>query len=215
MTTSPQDVPRHARKAAVGLWLSRHADRPAWQLPVVGNLRSRIIRRPGARLCVTGRLNLGDSPTHVGFVARGMPTTIELQSGATLACEGTVRLGDGTRILVGPGASVTIGDGSYFSGDTRVICAMDVSIGSGCAIAWDVLIMDADFHRLEGRSRQDAPVRIGDEVWVGAGACILKGVSIGDGAVIGAGAVVSRDIPPAALAVGNPAAVVREGVRWQ
>ena len=164
---------------------------------------------------MAGRLNLGDSPTHVGFVARGMAPTIELQSGATLACEGTVRVGDGTRILAGPGARVTIGAGTYFSGDSRVVCAQEVSIGSGCAIAWDVLIMDADFHRLENRGSQDAAVRIGDDVWVGAGASILKGVTIGNGAVIGAGAVVSRDVPPGGLAVGNPAAVVREGVRWR
>lgn len=215
MPAPAPDVPRQVRKALMGLWLSRHADRPVWKLPVVGNLRSRIIRRPGARLSVTGRLNLGDSPTHVGYVARGMAATIELQSGATLVCEGTVRVGDGTRILVGPGASARIGDGSYFSGDTRLVCAQEVSIGSDCAIAWDVLIMDADFHRIEGGGGQDAPVRIGDEVWVGAGARILKGVTIGDGAVIGAGAVVTRDVPTRALAVGNPAAVVREGVRWR
>lgn len=215
MSSSATDVPRQVRKVVVGLWLSRHADRPPWQLPVVGNMRSRIIRHRGARLSVRGRLNLGDSATHVGYVARGLAPIIELQSGASLACEGIVRVGDGTRILAGPGARVSIGDGSYFSGDTRVICAQEVSIGSGCAIAWDVLIMDADFHSLEGRGSQDAPVRIGDDVWIGAGARILKGVTIGNGAVIGAGAVVSRDVPPGALAVGNPAAVVREGVKWQ
>src|ERR1035438_9477172 len=180
MVSQISQLPKQGRKLLVGLWLSRHADRRVWQLPVVGNTRSRIIRRAGARLVVGDRLNLGDNATHVGYVARGMAPVIELLSDAELVCEGTVRVGDGTRILAGPSGRVTIGDGTYFSGDTRVICALEVSIGANCAIAWDVLIMDADFHWLDGSSGQDAPVVIGDEVWIGAGACILKGVRIGN-----------------------------------
>ncbi len=162
-----------------------------------------------------GRLHLGDNATHVGYVARGMAPIIELQRGAVLEIKGHVRMADGTRVLAGRGARVSIGDGTHFSGDSRLICASEVSIGAECAIAWDVLIMDADFHWLAGADSQDAPVSIGSHVWIGAGARILKGVTIGDGAVVGAGALVSRDIPPACLAVGNPARVVREGVAWK
>ncbi len=53
------------------------------------------------------------------------------------------------------------------------------------------------------------PVEIGHDVWIGANAIILSGVSIGSGAVIGAGAIVTKDIPPYAIAVGNPARVIR------
>lgn len=53
------------------------------------------------------------------------------------------------------------------------------------------------------------PVTIGNDVWIGGRAIILSGVTIGDGAVVGAGAVVSRDVPPYAIAAGNPARVVR------
>ncbi len=215
MASEISQLPRQARKALVGGWLSRHADRPAWQLPVVGNTQARIIRGRGARLVVHGRLHLGDNATHVGYVARGMPPIIELQQGAVLEIRGQVRMADGTRILAGLGARVSIGDGTHFSGDSRVICACEVSIGDDCAIAWDVLIMDADFHWLEGAENQDAPVSIGSHVWIGAGAHILKGVTVGDGAVVGAGSLVSRDVPPACLAVGNPARVVREGVSWR
>ena len=52
-----------------------------------------------------------------------------------------------------------------------------------------------------------APSTIGSNVWIGSGAIILPGVSIGDDAVIGAGSVVTRDVPPGATAVGNPARV--------
>ncbi|MFI5729489.1 sugar O-acetyltransferase [Kribbella sp. NPDC051587] len=54
-----------------------------------------------------------------------------------------------------------------------------------------------------------APIRIGRNVWIGASATILQGVTIGDDAVIGAGAVVAHDIPAATLAVGVPARVIR------
>lgn len=50
---------------------------------------------------------------------------------------------------------------------------------------------------------------IGSDVWVGANAVVLKGVSIGDGAIIGAGSVVTKDVPPYAIVVGNPARVIK------
>ena len=58
------------------------------------------------------------------------------------------------------------------------------------------------------QSRKSAGVRIGDGVWLGAGAKILDGVSVGDHAVVGAGAVVREDVPASAIAVGIPARVV-------
>ncbi len=56
----------------------------------------------------------------------------------------------------------------------------------------------------------NAPVHIGRNCWIGAGAVILPGVSIGDNTVIGAGSVVTKDIPKGVVAVGNPATVLRE-----
>ena len=61
----------------------------------------------------------------------------------------------------------------------------------------------------------DAPVTIGDRVWIGCRATVLKGVTIGDGAVVAACSVVTRDVPPRALVAGNPARVVREDVTWE
>jgi acetyltransferase-like isoleucine patch superfamily enzyme len=158
-------------------------------------------------------VRLGDAPTYVGYVARGMAPVIELRENATLTFEGDSSLGDGAKILLGPGARVSIGDGTYFDGDSRLISAASISIGARCAIAWEVLIMDADFHGIDGGD-PDAPVRIGDHVWIGAGARILKGVTVGDGAIVAAGALVARDVPAQALVAGNPARVIRDGVSW-
>ncbi|HEX2922583.1 MAG TPA: sugar O-acetyltransferase [Chloroflexota bacterium] len=62
--------------------------------------------------------------------------------------------------------------------------------------------------RLSGRELA-SPIRIGNNVWIGAGAVICPGVTIGDGTTIGAGSIVTRDLPANVLAVGNPCRVVR------
>jgi len=58
--------------------------------------------------------------------------------------------------------------------------------------------------------RDDGPIVIGRNVWIGMGACILPGVTIGEGSIVGAGSVVPRDVAPFSVAVGNPVRVVRE-----
>ena len=68
-------------------------------------------------------------------------------------------------------------------------------------------------HLLEPDKRRwmvNKPIVIGDDVWIGAGASVLPGVTIGDGAVVGAASVVTKDVPPMSVVVGNPARVVRK-----
>lgn len=69
---------------------------------------------------------------------------------------------------------------------------------------------------VDGEPRpQTAPIRIGNHVWIGSRATILKGVSIGDGAIIASGAVVSRDVEAGSIVAGNPARVVKEHAQWR
>lgn len=116
-----------------------------------------------------------------------------------------------------PGARIVIGDRCGLSG-TSICAAVEVSIGNECLIGADVAIFDTDFHAINPQNRRfnndpgeiaAAPVRIGNNVFIGAGARIAKGVSIGDDSVIGAGAVVVKDIPANCVAAGNPARVLR------
>lgn len=62
---------------------------------------------------------------------------------------------------------------------------------------------------------QTKQTRIGNDVWIGCNVVVLAGVSVGDGAVIGAGAVVTKDVPPYAVAVGNPAKVIKYRFRTE
>jgi len=114
-----------------------------------------------------------------------------------------------------PGASIAIGRGTGISGGS-ICAAVSVSIGERCMVGADVAIVDTDFHAVDAAIRDDgwrnvacAPVHIGDDVFIGARAIILKGVRIGNGATVGAGAVVTRSVPAWAIVGGNPAKILR------
>jgi acetyltransferase-like isoleucine patch superfamily enzyme len=111
----------------------------------------------------------------------------------------------GVRLEVGEGARLSIGTGTYLNRNSEVIAWEEVSIGRDCMIGWDVLIMDTDQHARRDGSWDNRPVVIGDKVWIGARAIILKGVTIGDGAVVGAGAIVTHNVPVGAVVTGPSA----------
>ena len=101
----------------------------------------------------------------------------------------------------------------YFNFGASFVDDADVFIGDRCQFGPNVTICTAE-HPLDAKLRAQGlqynlPVHIGNDVWVGAGAIILAGVTIGDGAAVGAGAVVTRDVAPHTLAVGVPARTIR------
>jgi maltose O-acetyltransferase len=106
-----------------------------------------------------------------------------------------------------------IGSGTYVNRFTMFDASERIEVGRGCLIGPFCYITDHD-HGIEraGSIAQQplvgTPVRIGNDVWIGAGAIILKGVNIGNGAVIGAGAVVTRHVRPNEKVAGVPARVI-------
>jgi carbonic anhydrase/acetyltransferase-like protein (isoleucine patch superfamily) len=139
-------------------------------------------------------------------------TCVTADSGATLALEGVV-IGRGARISAGQNAQLTVGASTYISEGTRVYASNCIHIGSRCAISWGVTIIDDDGHGI-GLPPYSAPITIGDDVWIGCNATILKGVTIGSGSVVAAGAIVTRSCPPHSLIGGVPARILRQGVHW-
>jgi len=128
-----------------------------------------------------------------------------------------------TTFNVEPSGMVAIGDDSILVG-AIFMCAERISIGRRVVVSYNVTIADSDFHPKNFDLRkQDAianapagdrsqrppiisrPVSIGDDVWIGIGAIILKGVHIGAGARIGPGAVVTSNVPSGVVVFGNPA----------
>ncbi|WP_417656306.1 acyltransferase [Pseudidiomarina aestuarii] len=107
---------------------------------------------------------------------------------------------------------ISIGDNFYMNVGCHILG--DIAIGNDVQIGPKTVIWGRDHGMKIGQlireqSHVCAPVTIRDDVWVGANVTILKGVEIGKGAVIGAGAVVTQNIPEYAIAVGNPARVVK------
>ena len=95
------------------------------------------------------------------------------------------------------GARVRLGDNFYANFNLTLVDDAEISFGDNCMLRCQLL-------------QYNLPVHIGDNVWIGAGAIILPGVTVGDGSVIGAGSVVTKDVPGRVVAAGNPCRVLRE-----
>ncbi|HET6324537.1 MAG TPA: acyltransferase [Planctomycetaceae bacterium] len=125
---------------------------------------------------------------------------------------------DNQVVLLATGSSraepqIRIGSRTYINRFTMLDASESIVIGERCMIGPSCYITDHDHGTQAGdavatQPLKSAPTSIGNDVWIGAGAIVLKGVTIGDGAVIGAGAVVTTDAPAGAILVGVPARVV-------
>lgn len=132
-----------------------------------------------------GELTLGDRCWIRGIEARASLTTDVL---------GTIRIG--RNALLNSGSSIH--------------SRLSVTVGDDFRMGAFSSIQDTNSHEVvPGQGVHEAPVVIGDDVWIGRSCIVLPGVSIGDGAVIGAGSVVTRDVPARTVVVGNPARPIR------
>jgi acetyltransferase-like isoleucine patch superfamily enzyme len=105
-------------------------------------------------------------------------------------------------------AVIHIGEATNIMNGTEIFARQSVRLGKRCLVGARTVILDSDFHGLDPQQRGSVgvskPVEIQDNVWIGMGVMILKGVTIGRDAVIGASCVVTRDVPAGAIVVGNP-----------
>ena len=123
-----------------------------------------------------------------------------------------VLLTTGTR---GARPKLLIGRSTYVNRFTMFDASLNISIGAECMIGPYCYITDHDHGAGDGpisaQALVEAPVKVGNNVWIGAHAVILKGVSIGDNAIIGAGAVVTTDVGPGERVAGVPARQIGAG----
>ena len=126
----------------------------------------------------------------------------------------------GERVVVRPplrcdyGTYIAIGAGTFVNYDCVLLDVAPIRIGSDCQLAPRVQLLTAT-HPIDPEPRRagwesGVPITIADNVWLGAGAIVLPGVTIGVDTVVAAGAVVSRDLPAGVVAAGVPARVLRE-----
>jgi acetyltransferase-like isoleucine patch superfamily enzyme len=150
---------------------------------------------------------------------------LEIGKHATLRLGRWSWIGHGTKIRVHEG-EVAIGSKTVMGQECTISAYQHVSIGRECIVADRVMLIDFDHGvveverpiRLQGIYKRD--VRVGSNVWIGYGACILRGVTVGDNSVVGTNAVATKDVPDNAVVGGVPARVLRmrqtpSRLRWE
>jgi acetyltransferase-like isoleucine patch superfamily enzyme len=171
-------------------------------------------------LTPAGRRWRSDGPF---FLGRGLELKIE--PAGEIRFGRFVWIGDGTKIRCHEGV-VEIGDKTVMGQECTISAYQRVRIGAECVIADRAMFIDFDHGmveverpiRLQGIYKRD--VEVGNNVWIGYGACILRGVSVGDNSVIGTNAVVTKDVPANAVVGGIPARIIRmreapRELRWE
>jgi acetyltransferase-like isoleucine patch superfamily enzyme len=179
-------------------------------------LLARMLRRKlwlGARLKLDG----------IAFV--GPHVVLQVGKDARIELGRWSWIGHGSKIRCHEGV-VSIGAKTVMGQECTISAFQHVKIGRECVIADRVMFIDFDHGvveverpiRLQGIYKRD--VNVGNNVWIGYGACILRGVTVGDNAVIGTNAVVTKDVPANAVVAGLPAKVIRmrptpKRMRWE
>jgi acetyltransferase-like isoleucine patch superfamily enzyme len=159
-----------------------------------------------------------------GLVFFGPHLQLQIGRRGTIRFGRFVWIGDGTKIRCHEGM-VEIGDKTVIGQECTISAYQRVRIGEQCVIADRAMFIDFDHGvaeverpiRVQGIYKRDTVV--GSNVWIGYGACVLRGVRVGDNSVIGTNAVVTNDVPANAVVGGVPAKVIRmreapRGLRW-
>ena len=157
------------------------------------------------------------------FICPGVK--LELGRHATLRVGRWAWIGHGCKLRVHEG-EVSIGAKTVIGQECTISAFQHVSIGRECILADRVMLIDFDHGvteverpiRLQGIYKRD--VRIGHNVWIGYGACVLRGVSIGDNSIVGTSSVVTKDFPANSVLGGAPARLIRmrqtpRAMRWE
>ncbi|HEV7398900.1 MAG TPA: acyltransferase [Solirubrobacterales bacterium] len=159
-----------------------------------------------------------------GLVFFGRGLELEIGRNGKLDFGRFVWIGDGTKIRCHEGR-VEIGAKTVMGQECTISAYQHVRIGEQCVIADRAMFIDFDHGvveverpiRVQGIYKRD--VEVGSNVWIGYGACILRGVSVGDNSIVGTNSVVTRDVPANAVVAGIPARVIRmreapQNLRW-
>jgi acetyltransferase-like isoleucine patch superfamily enzyme len=144
-----------------------------------------------------------------------------------------IRIGSGSHVagllqVFDNCGEIKIGEECYIGEGTRLLAAKRIVLGDHVQLAQNINIFDSNVHSLDPRERQlefttnltkgqiklhdlkEQEVVIGDNVWIGAGSIILKGVTIGENTIVGAGSVVVKSLPANVMAAGNPARIIKQ-----
>lgn len=132
--------------------------------------------------------------------------------------ESNASIGHGSKISVDTGGTIVFGKNFRITAESTVFATKRIEFGANCLVSWEVLIMDADVHKiLTGNEIINPPatITIGDNVWIGCRTTILKGAVIPPGCVIAAASLVTKVLENQnAVYGGVTAKLLRENISW-
>ena len=180
--------------------------------PIFRNFRNSIVQLDSnAKLILRANFTMGTKQVKKSR----METRILVESDAQMIVDGSFDMYAGSYIRVIKGGKLIL-HGGFINENVQITVGDIVEIGSGCAIGRDVVIRSYDGHTIcKEEYNVSLPIMIGNHVWIGQRAIILKGVTIGDGAIIAAGAIVTKDVPANCAVAGIPAKVIKENIKWK
>lgn len=136
----------------------------------------------------------------------------------TIDFGGRIEIGPATKLLVS--GHLRLGDNFWGSGRSLIACAHRIEFGADNLLSWDVTVIDHDFHAISDTRTGEVlnapkPISVGERVWVGARATILRGSVVGDGTVIASNSVLNRTYEGENQIIGgSPARVLRKNISW-
>ena len=173
--------------------------------------KSRVLISSSSKIGIKVRLRLN----YKCIRYNGRTTILRMDEDSKLKINGAFDVFYGGDIICFKNSVLEIGSG-FCNSNVKIRCTKSIKIGNDVAISHDVTIMDSDAHRVIQNNRNNTePVVIGNHVWIGSRAMILKGVTIGDGAIVAAGTIVTKNVPANCMVAGVPAKVIKSNIKWE
>ena len=193
----------------------------ALRLPILVSYDTKI-------LSLKGKFIIQDSSfgsVRIGFSGAGSASAMRsvIENNGTMVFQGTVFMGGGSRLCTtNKTSSIIFGNKTYFMGDTIITAAEQITFGSNSLISWGTQFIDTDFHKIfmgedsEKHVNGDAPITIGENVWIASNVNILKGVTIPAGNIVASGSTISKSIESKNCIVsGMPIRILKRNVHWK
>lgn len=169
----------------------------------------------------SGTLRIKDN-SHILIGVRGFdsrrPTLLRIQKYGSIIAEDGVSINCGSLVFIYKKAILKVGENTYINSESNIFCNNKIIIGKDCAIGFKVTIWDGNGHQLyidNVLKPSNGTVQIGNHVWIGANAAILKNVKIGNDSVVAAYSLLKSNVPSESLSVGVANKGIIENVKWE
>ena len=204
------------------LWVSLH------YFPLAEALRLPVCVRYNVILkSLKGSVTVNSTPPHLGRLSVGFGDVglydkrynrSVLEIYGKVVVNGKASLGTGSVLSVSSKGCVTFGNNFCNTANVQIVCGDRITFGDDVLVSWDTLVMDTDFHKVKNLKTDEVyeetgPIEIGDNVWIGCRAVVLKGSKIPNGCILGTDSVCTKPHETENCVIaGNPAAIRKTGV---